>query len=38
MPRIEKGYIYPMKGPGLGTKLKPEILKRKDAIIQRSKV
>src|SRR5258708_5252796 len=38
MPRIEKGYIYPMTGPGLGTKLRPEILKRKDAIIQRSKL
>jgi L-alanine-DL-glutamate epimerase-like enolase superfamily enzyme len=38
MPRIDKGYIYPMQGSGLGTRLKPEILKRKDAVIQRSKL
>jgi len=36
LPRIEKGYIYPMTGPGLGMKLLPDILKRKDAHIRRS--
>jgi L-alanine-DL-glutamate epimerase-like enolase superfamily enzyme len=36
LPRIEDGYIYPMDGPGLGMKLPPDILKRKDAQIRRS--
>ncbi len=36
IPRIEDGYIYPMIGPGLGTRLLPDILKRKDATIRRS--
>jgi len=36
LPRIEKGDIYPMAGPGLGMKLLPDILQRKDAHIRRS--
>ncbi len=36
IPEIRDGYIYPLTGPGLGTKLLPDILKRKDATIQRS--
>ncbi len=36
IPTIEDGYIAPLTGPGLGTKLLPDILKRKDAIIRRS--
>jgi galactonate dehydratase len=36
LPRIEQGYVYPMAGPGLGTKLLPEVLKRQDATIRRS--
>ena len=36
IPRIEDGYIYPMEGPGLGTKLLPDIAKRADATIRRT--
>ena len=36
LPRIEKGYVYPMTKPGLGTKLLPDITKRKDAIVRRT--
>ena len=36
LPRIEQGYVYPMTGPGLGTELLPEVLKRPDATIRRS--
>jgi len=36
LPRIEEGYIYPTDSPGLGTALLPDIVKRKDAHIQRS--
>lgn len=36
MPRIEKGYVYPMTKPGLGTALQPDIVKRKDAIVRRT--
>ena len=32
LPRLEKGFVYPMTGPGLGTELQPDVLKRKDAI------
>lgn len=38
LPRIEKGYVYPMTKPGLGTKLLPDITRRKDAIVRRSSV
>lgn len=36
LPRIENGYIYPMPGPGLGTRLLPDIEKRADAIVRRT--
>ncbi len=36
LPRIENGYIHPMTGPGLGMKLLPDIVKRKDAHVRRS--
>lgn len=36
IPRIEDGYIYPMEGPGLGTKLLPDIAKRADATVRRT--
>jgi hypothetical protein len=36
LPRIEQGYVYPMAGPGLGTSLLPDVLKRQDATIRRS--
>jgi L-alanine-DL-glutamate epimerase-like enolase superfamily enzyme len=38
LPRIENGYVYPPDGPGLGTALKPEVLTRPDATIQRTEV
>jgi galactonate dehydratase len=36
LPRIENGFIHPMKGPGLGTRLLPEVVGRKDATVRRS--
>ncbi|MDH5411763.1 MAG: mandelate racemase/muconate lactonizing enzyme family protein, partial [Alphaproteobacteria bacterium] len=36
IPRIEDGYIYPMTGPGLGTKLLPDVIKRADATVRRT--
>jgi len=36
LPRVEKGYIYPLHGPGLGTRLLPDVIKRKDATVRRS--
>jgi L-alanine-DL-glutamate epimerase-like enolase superfamily enzyme len=36
LPVVKDGYIEPLSGPGLGTKLLPDILKRKDATIRRS--
>lgn len=36
IPRIENGFIHPLDGPGLGTKLLPDIMKRKDAHIRSS--
>jgi galactonate dehydratase len=36
LPRIEGGFMYPMNGAGLGTALRPELLKRPDAAIRRS--
>jgi galactonate dehydratase len=36
LPRIEAGYVYPPQGPGLGTALKPEVLIRPDATVQRT--
>jgi L-alanine-DL-glutamate epimerase-like enolase superfamily enzyme len=36
LPRIEQGYVYPMTGPGLGTRLLPEVPGRADATVRRS--
>jgi galactonate dehydratase len=36
LPRIENGFIHPMKGPGLGTRLLPEVVGRKDATVRKS--
>lgn len=38
LPRIENGYVYPPEGPGLGTALKPEVLTRPDAVVQRTEL
>ncbi|MBI3971663.1 MAG: mandelate racemase/muconate lactonizing enzyme family protein [Chloroflexi bacterium] len=38
LPRIERGYVYPPEGPGLGTALRPEVLARPDAIVQRTEL
>jgi L-alanine-DL-glutamate epimerase-like enolase superfamily enzyme len=32
LPRVEKGYVYPLSGPGLGTALQPSVLERADAV------
>lgn len=34
LPRLDNGYIYPLEGPGLGLSLRPEVLRRSDAIRQ----
>ena len=36
LPRIENGWIYPMTGPGLGTRLQPDVFKRDDAIVRQT--
>jgi L-alanine-DL-glutamate epimerase-like enolase superfamily enzyme len=36
LPEIKDGHVYPMTGPGLGTRLQPDVLRRKDAVIRRS--
>ncbi len=36
LPRIKDGYIYPMTDPGLGTQLKPDVIKRADATVIRT--
>ena len=38
LPRIENGYVYPMSGPGLGTQLLPDVIKRQDATVRRSEL
>ena len=32
LPRVEKGYVHPLTGPGLGTTLQPSVLERPDAV------
>src|SRR6266542_4341897 len=34
LPKVERGYIYPLQGPGLGTRLQPGVEKRKDATVR----
>ncbi|HUK45878.1 MAG TPA: mandelate racemase/muconate lactonizing enzyme family protein [Gaiellaceae bacterium] len=36
LPPVVDGYVYPLTGPGLGTRLRPEVLKRPDAHIRMS--
>ena len=36
LPRIENGYAYPLTGPGLGTRLLPDIFKRDDVIVEKT--
>ena len=36
LPRIENGFVYPMAGAGLGTRLQPYVVKLRDATIRRS--
>jgi L-alanine-DL-glutamate epimerase-like enolase superfamily enzyme len=36
LPEIRDGMIFPMTGPGLGTRLLPEVRRRADATIRRS--
>jgi len=36
LPRIEDGYVHPMSGPGLGTRLLPDVARRRDAIVRKS--
>jgi L-alanine-DL-glutamate epimerase-like enolase superfamily enzyme len=38
LPPLKDGYITAPSGPGLGTRLQPDVLKRKDARIRRSAV
>lgn len=38
LPPVKKGYIEAPPGPGLGTELRPEVLKRRDAVIRVSKL
>ena len=38
LPRMENGFILPMQGPGLGTKLLPDVVKRKDATVRRTEM
>jgi len=38
LPRIERGFILPLDGPGLGTKLLPDVVKRADALVQISRL
>jgi L-alanine-DL-glutamate epimerase-like enolase superfamily enzyme len=36
LPQMKDGYVYPMSGAGLGTRLLPDLVKRPDAKIRRS--
>jgi L-alanine-DL-glutamate epimerase-like enolase superfamily enzyme len=36
LPRVEKGYIYPLTGPGLGTRLLPSVTARDGVQLRRS--
>ncbi|MBP1930146.1 mandelate racemase/muconate lactonizing enzyme family protein [Ammoniphilus resinae] len=37
VPLIKDGFVYPLAGPGLGTKLNPEVFTRPDTTIRESK-
>jgi galactonate dehydratase len=36
LPDIRNGFVHPMTGPGLGTRLQPGVLTRKDATVRRT--
>jgi L-alanine-DL-glutamate epimerase-like enolase superfamily enzyme len=36
LPRVADGHVYPMSGPGLGTRLLPDLMRRPDAKVRRS--
>ncbi|MBP1934534.1 mandelate racemase/muconate lactonizing enzyme family protein [Ammoniphilus resinae] len=38
VPVVKDGFVYPLTGPGLGTKLNPEVFTRSDVTIKESKV
>jgi galactonate dehydratase len=38
LPKVENGRVWPLDGPGLGLKLKPEIFSRPDATVRVSKL
>lgn len=38
VPKVEKGYIYPLEGPGLGTRLLPDLLKCEGVMVKRSEL
>jgi L-alanine-DL-glutamate epimerase-like enolase superfamily enzyme len=37
LPRVEQGWVYPLSGPGLGTKLQPGVRARPDATVRESR-
>jgi L-alanine-DL-glutamate epimerase-like enolase superfamily enzyme len=37
LPRLEKGWVLPMEGPGLGTALLPGVAKREDAVVRETR-
>ena len=38
VPRVENGRVFPLDGPGLGMKLKPEVFERPDATVRVSRL
>jgi galactonate dehydratase len=38
LPRVENGRVWPLDGPGLGLRLKPEVFDRPDATVRVSKL
>jgi L-alanine-DL-glutamate epimerase-like enolase superfamily enzyme len=38
LPRVEQGWVHPLAGAGLGTKLQPDVKTRPDATIRESRV
>ncbi|HEX6144807.1 MAG TPA: enolase C-terminal domain-like protein, partial [Geminicoccaceae bacterium] len=37
LPEVRDGHIHPMSGPGLGTELLPDITRRPDAVVKRTR-
>jgi L-alanine-DL-glutamate epimerase-like enolase superfamily enzyme len=33
LPRLERGYLYPLEAPGIGTALQPDVCRRTDATV-----